>query len=70
VTLDEKNGEPASSPTEKKFNLDGLQYYLHDFRRESEIYSTHQSGGGSVMVWAALCASGKSELVIWRELKQ
>ncbi|KAG6616947.1 Transposase [Phytophthora cinnamomi] len=52
---------------EKKFNLDGpdcVQYYWHDLRREPEIYSTRQSGGGSVMVWAAFCAGGKSELVI------
>ncbi|KAJ8557035.1 hypothetical protein ON010_g8930 [Phytophthora cinnamomi] len=34
---------------EKKFNLDGpdcMQYYWHDLRRELEIYSTRQSGGG------------------------
>ncbi|POM78704.1 Hypothetical protein PHPALM_3739 [Phytophthora palmivora] len=34
-----------------------MQYYWHDLRREPEIYSTRQSGGGSVMVWAAFCAS-------------
>ncbi|POM64664.1 Transposase [Phytophthora palmivora] len=45
---------------EMKFNLDGpdcMQYYWHDLRREPEVYSTRQSGGGSVMVSAAFWAS-------------
>lgn len=51
---------------EKKFNLDGpdcLQYYWHDLRTEKQTYKTRQSGGGSVMIWAAFCLHGKSELV-------
>ena len=42
---------------EKKFNLDGpdgLKHYWHDLRREPEIFSRRVSGGGSVMIWAAI----------------
>lgn len=42
---------------EKKFNLDGpdgFAYYWHDLRKENRVFSTRQSGGGSVMVWAAI----------------
>ena len=52
---------------EKKFNLDGpdgLQFYWHDIRKDEQIYSTRQSGGGSVMVWGAFSAKGKTELAI------
>ncbi|KAH9089310.1 hypothetical protein Ae201684P_001511 [Aphanomyces euteiches] len=52
---------------EKKFNLDGpdgCQYYWHDLRREPETYSKRVVGGGSVMVWAAICSQGKSKLAI------
>jgi len=51
---------------EKKFNLDGpdgCQYYWHDLRREPEAYSKRVSGGGSVMLWGAICANGRSKLV-------
>ncbi|KAH9135181.1 hypothetical protein AeRB84_019305 [Aphanomyces euteiches] len=54
---------------EKKFNLDGpdgCQYYWYDLRREPETYSKRVVGGGSVMVWAAVCAKGKSSLAILR----
>jgi transposase len=50
---------------EKKWNLDGpdgLQYYWHDTRKEEEYYKNRQSGGGSVMVWAAFLANGKSDI--------
>jgi len=52
---------------EKKFNLDGpdgWMYYWHDLRKEERIMSKRVHGGASVMVWAAFCWSGKSELVI------
>ncbi|KAF0736259.1 hypothetical protein Ae201684P_006988 [Aphanomyces euteiches] len=52
---------------EKMFNLDGpdgCQYYWHDLRREPETYSKRVVGGGSVMVWAAICSQGKSKLAI------
>ncbi|KAG1705289.1 hypothetical protein DVH05_028532 [Phytophthora capsici] len=50
---------------EKKFNLDGpdgYQYYWRDLRKEREIYSKRQSGGGSVFVWGAFSSKGTSEL--------
>ncbi|KAG3071664.1 hypothetical protein PI124_g21109 [Phytophthora idaei] len=67
VTWDtEKRGLCVFSD-EKKFNLDGpdcVQYYWHHLRHEAEVYSTRQSGGGSVMVWGAFCANGTFELVV------
>jgi DDE superfamily endonuclease len=42
---------------EKKFNLDGpdgFAYYWHDLRTEEKIFSSRQSGGGSVMIWGAI----------------
>jgi len=54
---------------EKKFSLDGpdgFQYYWHDLRRDEEIYSTRQNGGGSVMIWAAFSSGGKSTLAFLR----
>ena len=51
---------------EKKFNLDGpdgLQYYWHDLRKEPQYFSKRAQGGGSVMVWAACAANGKTNLV-------
>lgn len=39
---------------EKKFNLDGpdgLACYWHDLRKEEQVFSTRQQGGGSVMIW-------------------
>lgn len=50
---------------EKKFNLDGpdgYKYYWRDLRRPPREYVTRQHGGGSVMVWAAFSAKGKSEI--------
>lgn len=50
---------------EKKFNLDGpdgFKYYWHDLRKEEVVYSRRQSGGGSLMIWAGICTSGKTEL--------
>lgn len=50
---------------EKKLNLDGpdgLQYHWHDLRKEPEIFSKRQQGGGSVMVWGAISYKGTLEL--------
>lgn len=50
---------------EKKFNLDGpdgCKYYWHDLRFDRKIMSRRIKGGGSVMVWAGICASLKTEL--------
>lgn len=41
-----------------KFNIDepdGFFYYWHDLRTEEKIFSKYQSGGGSVIVWRAIC---------------
>ncbi|GBL80665.1 hypothetical protein AVEN_225320-1 [Araneus ventricosus] len=41
---------------EKKWNLDepdGNINYWHDLRKETRSFFSRQSGGGSVMVWAA-----------------
>lgn len=66
VTWNEELWAKVVFSDEKKFNLDGpdgLQYYWHDLRREKEIYSKRQSGGGSVMVWGAFCVYGTSKIV-------
>ena len=52
---------------EKKFNLDGPDgwaYYWHDLRKEEQIFSKRQNGGGSVMVWGEFCFHGTSKLAI------
>ncbi|KAG2942035.1 hypothetical protein PC117_g9961 [Phytophthora cactorum] len=54
VTWDAAKWSQVVFSGEKKFNLDGpdgLQFYWHDLRFETQIYSRRQSGGGSVMVW-------------------
>ena len=41
---------------EKKFNQngpDGFEGYWHGLRKEIRVFSTPQSGGGSVIVWDA-----------------
>ena len=52
---------------EKEFNLDGpdgFQFYWWDLRKEREIFSKRQSGGGFVMVWGAMCSTGLSDLFL------
>lgn len=51
---------------EKKFNLDGpdgLSSYWRDLRKEPDIFSKRQQGGGSVMVWACISYSGTLSMV-------
>ena len=51
---------------EKKFNLDGpdgYQYYWHDLRKDPQYYSKRAFGGGSLMVWAGIGWSVRTELV-------
>ena len=58
---------------EKKFNLDGLdgfQFYWCDLRKEEQIYSKRQNGGGNVMVWGAFCRHGKSELAFLKVIQR
>ena len=60
-------------PDEKKFNLDGLdgfQFYWCDLRKEEQIYSKRQNGGGNVMVWGAFCRRGKSELAFLKGIQR
>ena len=50
---------------EKKFNLNGPdngQYYWYDTRKDKESFFMRQSGGGSVMIFAAFSSMGKSEI--------
>lgn len=50
---------------EKRWNLDGpdgLRGYWHDIRKEKRSFFSRQNGGGSVMVWAGIWASGKTEI--------
>lgn len=50
---------------EKKFNLDGpdgFQYYWHDLQSTPQIFSNRVQGGGSVMIWMAFCASGRTRV--------
>ena len=67
VTWSQEMWDRCVFSDEKKFNLDGpdcFQYYWHDLRRDLEICSKRQSGGGSVMVWGAFCKHGKPDLVL------
>lgn len=50
---------------EKKFNLDGpdgFQYYWHDLRSEEQVRMSRNFGGGGVMIWAAFCFKGRSNI--------
>ncbi|OXA39388.1 Transposable element Tc3 transposase [Folsomia candida] len=50
---------------EKKWNLDGpdgFHSYWHDIRKEKIVFSKRQSGGGSVMIWAAFGSKGRSNV--------
>ncbi|OXA38649.1 Transposable element Tc3 transposase [Folsomia candida] len=50
---------------EKKLNLDGpdgYSYYWHHLKKEPEIFSKRQAGGGSVMLWGGFGYNGKTEL--------
>ncbi|POM64957.1 Hypothetical protein PHPALM_19440 [Phytophthora palmivora] len=42
---------------------DGFKFYWQDMRRPPRSYLQRQYGGGSVMVWGAFSAVGKSKLV-------
>jgi hypothetical protein len=51
---------------EKKFNLDGpdgFHYYWHDLTKDKKVKLSRNFGGGSVMVWAAFSAFGKTPIL-------
>lgn len=51
---------------EKKFNLDGpdgCHYYWHDLSKEKKFKFSRNFGGGSLMVWAAFSAFGKTPIL-------
>ena len=46
---------------EKKWNFDGpdgCRHYWHDLRKEKEIFSKRQFGGGTVMTWGYISLNG------------
>ncbi|GBO09125.1 hypothetical protein AVEN_47145-1 [Araneus ventricosus] len=56
------NGWLSLSAMIKKWNLDGSDgniKYWHDLRKEPRSFFCRQSGGGSVMVWAAFGFNGQ-----------
>ena len=72
VTWTKEKWETVVFSDEKKFNLDGpngYQCYLHNLRKEKQLFSKRLFGGGSVMVRGAFSASGKADLVVmeWKQ---
>ena len=56
----------------KKFNLDGpdrFQGYWHDLRKEKQVFSTRQFGGGLIMVWGTV-GGAKTSMLSFLEGKQ
>ena len=52
---------------EKRFNLDGpdgLNSYWHDLRKAKDIRWSRRFKGGSLMMWGAVSANGKTDLVL------
>ncbi|OXA53531.1 Transposable element Tc3 transposase [Folsomia candida] len=61
----EKEWQKVVFTDEKKFNLDGpdgYSYYWHHLKKQQEIFSKRQAGGGSVMLWGGFGYNGKTEL--------
>lgn len=52
---------------EKRFNLDGpdgCKHYWWDLRMKRRAYFSRHSGGGGIMIWAAISSKGKTCLCI------
>lgn len=52
---------------EKRFNLDGpdgFNCYWHDLRKAKDIRWSRRFKGGSLMLWGAVSANGKTDLVV------
>ena len=47
---------------EKKFYLDGYQFYWHDLRLEKETFYSRNYGAGSVMIWGRISSEWLTEL--------
>ena len=50
---------------EKRFTLDepdGYRSYFHDLRKEPQILSHRQAGGGGVMMWVGIGYYGNTEI--------
>ncbi|GBL79380.1 hypothetical protein AVEN_92570-1 [Araneus ventricosus] len=57
---------------EEKCNLDGPdrnKKYWHDLRKEPRSFFSRPSGGGSVMVWAAIVFNGQVGLAFLNGLQ-
>ena len=67
VTWTKEKWETVVFSDEKKIHLDGpdgSQCYWQDLRKEKQLFSKRLFGRGSVMVWGAISASGKADLVV------
>lgn len=60
------------SSDENKWNRDrpdGVSYYWYEIRDEERILSQRQHGAVGVMIWAAFCAFGFSQIAFLQEEK-
>lgn len=63
----ESRVEKGCHVTPKKFNLERSDWfwkYWHDIRKEEDIFSKRNQGGGSVIVWVWFSWIGKSQICL------